>query len=85
MLETLFIWGLILVPLGVAVVLIAYRARYFVLGVALIILLMMLIWGALRLGIMFGESPAPLAIEMNGQPIACVGAEGDALPSGCKL
>jgi hypothetical protein len=36
MLETLFIWGFVVLPLAVAVVLIAYRVRVFVIGIILI-------------------------------------------------
>jgi len=57
MLETLFIWGLILLPLGIAIVLIAYRARFFILGIAGIALVLALIWAALRLGIMSSQGP----------------------------
>ena len=36
MLETLFIWGFVVLPLAVAVVLIAYRVRVFLIGIILI-------------------------------------------------
>ena len=52
MLKTLFISALVVLPLAVAVVLIAYRARYFVLGIAAIVLLVMLIWAGIRLAAM---------------------------------
>jgi hypothetical protein len=84
MLETLFIWGLIIIPLGIAVVLVAYRARYFVVGIGVIILVMMLIWALLRFGIMLGEDSGSIAVETNGQPIACLRAEGEPLLSGCE-
>jgi hypothetical protein len=63
MLETLFISGLIVLPLGVAVVLILYRARFFVVGIIGIVAIMMLIWAGLRFAAMFdgvpeGEVPA---------------------------
>jgi hypothetical protein len=62
MLETLFISGLIILPLGLAVVLILYRARFFVVGVVGIVAIMMLIWAGLWFAAMFdrgseGESP----------------------------
>ena len=58
MLRTLFISGLVLLPLVIAVVLIAYRARYFVLGIAAIVVLMMLIWAGLRIASMLDEGGA---------------------------
>jgi hypothetical protein len=66
MLETLFIWGLIVVPLGIAVVLILYRARFFVVGILGMVAIMMLIWAGLRFAAMFdgvpdGEPPATLS------------------------
>jgi hypothetical protein len=84
MLETLFIWGLIIIPLGIAVVLVAYRARYFVLGIGVIILVMMLIWALLRFGMMLGEDSSSGATNNESQPIACLRAEGDRPPDDCK-
>jgi hypothetical protein len=63
MLETLFISGLIVLPLSVAVVLLLYRARFFVVGIIGIVAIMTLIWAGLRFAAMFdgvpeGEVPA---------------------------
>jgi hypothetical protein len=52
MLETLFISGLIVLPLGVAVILILYRARFFVVGIIGIVAILMLIWAGLRFAAM---------------------------------
>jgi hypothetical protein len=57
MLETLFISGLIILPLAVAVVLMLYRARFFVVGIIGIVAIMMLIWAGLRFAAMFDDSP----------------------------
>jgi hypothetical protein len=57
MLETLFISGLIVLPLGVAVILILYRARFFVVGIIGIVTIMILIWAGLRFAAMFDEGP----------------------------
>ena len=53
MLETFFIWVFIILPLGVAVVLILYRARFFVVGMIVIATVMTLIWVGLRFAAMF--------------------------------
>lgn len=66
MLETLFIWGLILVPLGIAVVLILYRARFFVVGILGVVAIMMLIWAGLRFAAMFEEGPDGSPPVVNG-------------------
>lgn len=55
MLKTLFITGFIVIPLVLAFVLIAYRARFFILGVAAITLLLMLLWGGLKLAVWWDE------------------------------
>jgi hypothetical protein len=77
MLETLFIWGLVLLPLAVAIVLIAYRARFFFLGITLIVLVMMLIWAGLKLAIMFSDEPDPALRTTDAaiKLIACVDKE----------
>lgn len=59
MLQTLFITGFILVPLALAFVLIAYRARFFIVGVAAIALLLVLLWGGLKLAVMWDDGYTP--------------------------
>lgn len=48
MLETLFVIGFVLLPLAIAVVLILYRARFLVIGLSAIVLLLGLIWMVLK-------------------------------------
>lgn len=49
MLETFFVWAFIILPLCTAVVLIFYRARYFMLGVLAITVAIALVWTVLHL------------------------------------
>lgn len=65
MLQTLFITGFILVPLALALVLIVYRARFFIVGVAAIALLLMLVWGGLKLAVMWDERGAPAEADLH--------------------
>ena len=65
MLQTLFITGFILVPLALAFVVIAYRARYFILGVAAIGLLLVLLWGGLKLAVMWDDRNAPDTTDLH--------------------
>lgn len=65
MLQTLFITGFILVPLALAFVLIAYRARFFIVGVAAIALLLVLLWGALKLAVMWDDGYAPDTTDLH--------------------
>jgi len=65
MLQTLFITGFILVPLALAFVLIAYRARFFIVGVAAIALLLVLLWGGLKLAVMWDERYVPEKVDLN--------------------
>jgi hypothetical protein len=69
MLETLFIWCLILIPLGIAVVLIAYRARFFIVGIIGIVTLMMLVWAGLRFAAMLDDGAAE-SVESRTEPTA---------------
>lgn len=48
MLETLFVVGFVLLPLALAVVLILYRARFVVLGLAGVVTFLMVIWMVLK-------------------------------------
>ena len=85
MLETLFISTLVVLPLAVAVVLIAYRARYFVLGIAVIVLVVMVIWGGIRIAAMFDTNADTQSAGPAATPIACVDP-GDAVTSlHCRL
>jgi hypothetical protein len=47
MLETLFIWGFVVLPLAVAVVLIAYRVRVFLIGIIVISLTAAVGWAVI--------------------------------------
>lgn len=81
MLETLFIWSLIFVPLGIAVVLILYRARFFVVGIIGIVAIMMLIWAGLRFAAMFDDAPAGEEPARSG-PMALLDRVGDGIGAG---
>jgi hypothetical protein len=70
MLTTLFVWCFVAVPLGIAVVLIAYRARFFLAGVIGIITLMMLVWAGLRFAAMFDDATAHQPMEATYGPTA---------------
>ncbi|HEV7369751.1 hypothetical protein [Arenibaculum sp.] len=49
MLKTFFVWSFIAFPLAIALVWIAYRARFFLIGIMGIALVISVIWGLLRL------------------------------------
>ena len=85
MLKTLFISTLVVLPLGVAIALIAYRARYFVIGVAAIVLLAMLVWGGIRLAAQFEGNGESQSAGPAATPISCVDNDGAAMPLRCRL
>jgi hypothetical protein len=85
MLKTVFIATLVVLPLGLAIALIAYRARYFVLGIAAIFLLAALMWGGIRVAAMLDESPESQSAGPASTPIACVDPDGAAMPLHCRL
>ena len=87
MLETLLIWGLILLPLGIAIVLIADRARFFMLGIAGIVLVLALIWAALRLGIVSSQEPQSTQPPAGSllENISCEAADPPAVFANCRL
>lgn len=66
MLKTLFVVGFVAVPLGLAFLLILWRARWFILGVAAIALLLMLIWSGLRIAALWEESPGGITALLTG-------------------
>jgi hypothetical protein len=70
MLKTLFVWCLVAIPLGIAVVLIAYRARFFMAGVIGIVTLMMLVWAGLRFAAMFDDGRTHQPMESTDGPTA---------------
>lgn len=53
MLQNVFIGAFVILPLTVALLLILWRVRGFVLTVAAIVLVAMAVWGALRVGDLF--------------------------------
>lgn len=65
MLHTMFITGFILVPLALAFVLIVYRARFFIVGVVAIVLLLVLLWGGLKLTVMWDERNVPDVVDLQ--------------------
>jgi hypothetical protein len=49
MLQTFFIWAFIVLPLAIAVAVMLYRSRWFILGVAAVVAAMAVVWGVLTL------------------------------------
>ena len=49
MLQTFFIWTFIVLPLAIAVAMMLYRSRWFILGVAAVAAVMAVVWGVLTL------------------------------------
>ncbi len=72
MLKTFFITTLVILPLAVAVGLIAYRARYFVLGVAVIVVVTMLIWAGIRVAAMVDKNAEAEPTGPAKTSISCV-------------
>lgn len=83
MLETLFVIGFVLLPLAIAVVLILYRARFLVIGLSAIILLLVLIWMVLKASDIVERTfdPQEPALSMPGN---CAGP-GQGAPDDCRL
>lgn len=83
MLETLFVVGFVVLPLAIAVTLIIYRARFVVIGIAVLIAILMLIWAVLTLSVMVRDVRGPVAPSLT-MPGNC--AEPNATPSqDCRL
>jgi hypothetical protein len=85
MLKTFFISALVVLPLGIAVALIAYRARYFVLGIAVIVLVMALVWGGIRVAAMLDEDAGSQSAGPAPTPITCVDRADGATPFHCRI
>jgi hypothetical protein len=85
MLKTFFISTLVVLPLAIAIVLIGYRARYFVVGIAAIVLLVMLVWSGIRVAAMFDSGDESQSAGPAATPIACADASGAATPLRCRL
>ena len=85
MLKTFFIATLVVLPLAVALALIAYRARYFVLGVAVIVLVTMAIWAGIRVAAMVDRDALSQPAEPASKPISCHQPEGAQPPFRCGL
>ena len=49
MLQTFFIWTFIVLPLAIAVAVMLYRSRWFILGLAAVAAAMAVVWGVLTL------------------------------------
>jgi hypothetical protein len=82
MLKTLFVAILVVLPLAVAVVLIAYRARYFVLGLAVIVVIAAVIWAGIWLNVFLSADTTGQPPDGGATPIACrQEAAGAALPA----
>ena len=50
MLQTFFIWAFIVLPLAIAVAVMLYRSRWFILGIAAVAAAMAVVWGSPHLG-----------------------------------
>jgi hypothetical protein len=85
MLKTLFIATLVVLPLAVAIVLIAYRARYFVLGIAAIVFVAMLMWAGIRIAAMFDKSTDAGSAGPARTSISCVERSAAEPPLDCGL
>ena len=85
MLKTFFIATLVVLPLAVAVGLIAYRARYFVVGVVVIVLVTMLIWAGIRVAALMDKDALSQPAEPASKPIACHERAGAQPPFRCGL
>jgi hypothetical protein len=72
MLKTFFIAALVILPLALAVVLIAYRARYFVLGIGVVVFVVAVIWGGIRIAAMFEPDQSTQSAGPAATPISCV-------------
>lgn len=85
MLETLFVIGFVLIPLAIAVVLILYRARFLVIGLSAIVLVLVLIWMVLKASDIVERSfdPGEPARSMPGNCAEAV--EGQGAPPDCRL
>lgn len=85
MLKTFFISALVILPLALAVVLIAYRARYFVLGIGIIAFVVAVIWGGIRLAAMIEPDENTQSAGPAATPIACVERADAVAPLPCRL
>ena len=85
MLKTLFIATLVVLPLALAVALIAYRARYFVLGIAVIVLVTMLIWAGIRVAAMVDKNAESQPAVPAKTAIACLEPAAAEPPFRCGL
>lgn len=65
MLETLFVVGFVVLPLAIAVVLIIYRARFVVVGIAVLVAFLMLIWAVLTLSALVRDVRSPVAPSLT--------------------
>lgn len=74
MLETLFVVGFVLFPLTIAVILIAYRARFVILGIIALVLLLVLIWVALKAANIVDRTFDP-ELPARSMPGNCTGTQ----------
>jgi hypothetical protein len=85
MLKTLFIATLVVLPLALAVALIAYRARYFVLGIAVIVFVTMLIWAGIRVAAMVDKNAESQPAVPAKTAIVCLEPAAAEPPFRCGL
>jgi hypothetical protein len=83
MLETLFVVGFVVLPLAIAVVLIIYRARFVVIGIAVLVAFLMLIWAILTLSTLVRDVRSPVAPSLT-MPGNCMG-QGATPSEDCRL
>lgn len=83
MLETLFVIGFVLLPLALAVVMILYRARFVVLGLAGVVAFLVMIWMVLKASDIVERSFDPRA-PAQSMPGNC-DTPGQGAPEDCRL
>ncbi|QJP13430.1 hypothetical protein G3545_07030 [Starkeya sp. ORNL1] len=84
MLETLFVVGFVVLPLAIAVVLILYRARFVVIGIAVLVVFLMLIWAVLTLSALVRDVRSPGAPSLT-MPGNCTDPNAAASSGDCRL
>jgi hypothetical protein len=85
MVKTFFILALVVLPLAVAVALIAYRVRYFVLGIVAIAVVTALIWAGIRLAAMLDNSDEARSPPLERTSISCDVAKDGSRPVRCGI
>jgi len=78
MLKIVFVWGFVALPLTIALALIGYQVRYFILAILAITVVAAAAWGVLRLGSDIdswweaappSRAPPPCLAQPGGEPV----------------